>query len=191
MTEMADDKLEEHISRTDAVVCALGHRGVNSKPLTLVTDVCTKLSTAISASHASKSGDARKPTRFIILNSGGVVHPTREDRPHGIAERVAWKLLMWFVPPVKDSLLCAEYVAKDVGEENSAIEWSVVRPSNFEEDEVREIDVWEQRQESFLSGGVISIASVGKFMGDLAAEDDTFAKWKYKMPVISNKPSKK
>jgi len=68
------------------------------------------------------------------------------------------------------------------------IEWAAVRPDNLtDENGVTDYEVHPSPTRSAIfDAGLTSRINVGHFMADLIMDDDTWNKWKGKMPVIYN-----
>jgi hypothetical protein len=91
----------------------------------------------------------------------------------------------------------ADYLRTNIGQNNEAIpkrgrcaiEWAVVRPDNLiDADQVTQYEVYASPTRSAIfDAGVTSRVNVAHFMADLIASEDTWNKWKGKMPVIYNK----
>ena len=87
-----------------------------------------------------------------------------------------------------DNERAADYLRKDIGNNNEIIEWSIVRPDTLiNENTVSEYSVFPSPIRSpIFDAGKTSRINVGHFMSELIANDNTWEKWKGKMPVIYN-----
>ena len=78
-----------------------------------------------------------------------------------------------------------------VGQNDGMIEWAVVRPDRLiDEGKVTEYNVHPSPiRSAIFDAGSTSRINVGSFMADLITDENTWNKWKGKMPVIYNKAS--
>jgi hypothetical protein len=147
--------------------------GLWGRPHKLVTDAAKRLTTAM----------PKKGCKFILMGSGGVSHPdSTTDKPRGLMERSVLFLLRHLIPPHADNEAAALFL-----HENRAFEWSVVRPTNLIDAEVSEYDIFEQQHGSLFGSGTVARANVADFMVNLIMEEETWGKYKHKMPIIYNK----
>ena len=83
----------------------------------------------------------------------------------------------------------AQYLRTRVGQNDTSIQWTVVRPDTLiDEDQVTEYDVYASPTRSAIfNPGSTSRINVAHFMADLIADDTVWNRWKGQMPVIYNK----
>ncbi len=83
----------------------------------------------------------------------------------------------------------ADYLRTQIGQDDGAIERAVVRPDTLiDEAETTEFTVHPSPiRSAIFDAGVTSQINVGCFMADLICSDDSWGKWKGKMPVIYNR----
>ena len=107
--------------------------------------------------NAIKENNPAKPLKFVLMNT------TANER-------------------------AADYLRKDIGNNNEIIEWSIVRPDTLiNENIISEYSVFPSPIRSpIFNAGKTSRINVGHFMSELIANDNTWEKWKGKMPVIYN-----
>jgi hypothetical protein len=184
--DLGEVELAQHVDGCDAVASCLGHtlslKGMYGHPRRLVTDSTRRLCLAIKASRSAT------PTRFVLMNTAG--NSNRDlDEPVSFSHRCVISLLRLLLPPHADNEEAADYLRTNIGQNHGDIEWAAVRPDNLiDEKEVTEYEVHASPiRSAIFDAGVVSRINVGHFMADLITEDDTWNKWKGKMPVIYNK----
>ena len=184
--DLSDDELAQHVKGCDAVASCLGHnltlKGTYGHPRRLVTDAVRRLS------HAIKANKPAGITRFVLMNTTG--NRNRDlDEPISFAQKCVISLLRLLLPPHVDNEQAADYLRRKIGQNNSLIEWVVVRPDGLtDEDEVTEYDVYPSPiRSAIFNSGQTSRINVGHFMAELITNDDIWQEWKGQMPVIYNK----
>lgn len=183
---LSDDEMAQHVKGCHAVASCLGHnmsvKGIYGRPHSLVVDATSRLCEAI------RSNNPRSPTKFVLMNTAG--NSNRDlDEQVSFGQRCVIGLLRLLLPPHRDNERAADYLRVNVGQNSGAIEWVVVRPDNLiNESEVTEYDLHPSPiRSAIFDAGVTSRMNVGHFMATLITDDDTWNKWKGKMPVIYNK----
>ena len=90
-----------------------------------------------------------------------------------------------------DNEKAADFLRTEIGQNDGAIEWVVVRPDNLlNEDEVTEYEVHASPVRSAIfNPGVTSRINVGHFMAELIDNEELWSRWHGRMPVIYNKSS--
>jgi nucleoside-diphosphate-sugar epimerase len=180
LLDLKDEEISEKTKDCQAIVSCLGHNmtvsGLWGHPRKLVTDAATRLTTAM---------PKNKGCKFILMGSDGVSHPDNTtDKRRGLMERSMLFLLRYLIPPHADN----EGAALFLYENRELFEWSVVRPTDFiDADEVSEYDIFEQQQGSLFGSGVATRANVADFMVKLIMEEETWGKYKHKMPILYDK----
>jgi len=169
LLDLTDAELAAHAKDCDAVASCLGHnmsfKGVFGKPRRLVTDATRRLCKAIKANQSGTTAT------FVLTNT--------------VANVIA--LLRVFLPPPPDNEQAAEYLRTSIGKNDALIEWSAVRPSGLiEDDKVTDYTIHPSPVRSIFDDGEISRINVGHFMADLITNDQLWAEWKGRMPVIYN-----
>ena len=170
------------------LVLCLGHnmsfKGMYGHPRRLVTDATRRLCGAI------KANKPKEPVKFVLMNTAGNSNRDLHEEI-SVAQKCVVGLLRLLLPPHADNEKAADYLRTQVGQDDGAIEWAVVRPDNLiDESEITEYEVHPSPTRSAIFGaGLTSRINVGTFMADLITVDDTWNKWKGKMPVIYNKAS--
>ena len=181
-------EMAQHVSGCTAVASCLGHtlslKGVYGAPRRLVTDAVRRLCDAI------KANKAEAPTKFVLMNTAGNSNRDLDERV-SFGQKCVIGLIRLFVPPHVDNENAADYLRVAIGQDDDAIEWATVRPDNLiNEAEVTEYVVHASPTRSAIfDAGVTSRINVGHFMADLITDDDTWNRWKGRMPVIYNKAS--
>ena len=183
--DLSNEKLKQHVAGCDAVASCLGHnltfKGIFGNPRRLVTDATRRLCTAIKATKSETS------TKYVLMNT--VANRNRDlNEPIPFAQKIVIGFLRIALPPQPDNEQAAEYLRTVIGQNDTAIEWTAVRPSGLiDEDRPSEIEVYPSPMRSILKDGQISRINVGHFMADLITNNDIWNKWKGQMPVIYNK----
>lgn len=186
--ELSDAEMAQHVNGCAAVASCLGHnlnwKGIYGHPRRLVTDATRRLCNAI------KVNKAEKPTKFVLMNTAG--NSNRDlNEPISLGQRCVIGLLRMLLPPHVDNENAADYLRINIGQDDKAIEWTVVRPDTLiNEDKVTDYEVHPSPiRSAIFNAGRTSRINVGHFMADLITDDDTWNRWKGQMPVIYNKES--
>jgi nucleoside-diphosphate-sugar epimerase len=185
LLELSDADLAAYVRGCDAIALCLGHnmtlKGIYGHPRRLVTDATRRLCQAVAANKPEKT------VRFVLMNTAG---NSNRDIPEQVsfAQRCVMALIRLLLPPHVDNEKAADYLRTQIGKNDSQIEWAVVRPDTLiDETMVDEYKVYSSPTRSAIfNAGTTSRINVGHFMAHLLTEDDTWAAWKGKMPVIYN-----
>ena len=175
----------DYIKDCDAVASCLGHnislKGIYGNPKMLVTDSVKRLCNAI------KANSPAKPVKFILMNTTAINNKDINEKLT-FMEKSVFFILRNILPPHLDNERAADYLRKDIGNNNEIIEWSIVRPNSLiNENTVSEYSVFPSPIRSpIFNAGKTSRINVGHFMSELITSDNVWEKWKYKMPVIYN-----
>ncbi|MGE5621005.1 MAG: NAD(P)-binding oxidoreductase [archaeon] len=173
------------INECDAVVCCLGHnitfKGIFGKPRLLVYESLKNVCEAMT--HYSS-----KKTKIILMNTVAYIYKDISEK-RSISERIILSLLYVLLPPQKDNVKAANYLTRDVGNDNEKIEWAAVRPDSLiDNHEESPYEVFESIQRNpIFNPGKTSRINVGHFMAELLTNNEVWKKWKFKMPVVYNK----
>lgn len=110
------------------------------------------------------------------------------DEPRSLGERCVIGLIRLLVPPHTDNEGAADYLRTSVDPNEGAIEWVAVRPDTLvDEDSVTEYEVHPSPTRSAVfNAGKTSRINVAHLMAELMTDDDTWSRWKGRMPVIYN-----
>jgi hypothetical protein len=188
--DLSDAEMAHHVRGCDAVASCLGHtpslKGIYGPPRRLVTDATRRLCDAIRANHP------QAPVRFVLMNTAG--NRNRDlDETVSVRERFVVGLLRLLLPPQADNEQAADYLRTQIGQDDGTIEWAAVRPDSLtDRDEVTEYEVHPSPiRSAVFDPGSTSRINVAHFMARLIAGDDTWGRWKGRMPVIYNKASQR
>lgn len=185
LLDFNDEELAELVSDCDAVVSCLGHnitfKGLFGHPKRLVKDATKNLCNAIKATNLEK------PIKYILMN-------TNANRNRDLNEKVSFKdkcviaPIRLLLPPQKDNEEAADFLRIKIGQNNSQIQWTAVRPDNLiDEDKVSKYKVYPSPIRGIVfNSGQTSRINVAYFMAELITDDKTWEKWKGQMPVIYN-----
>jgi hypothetical protein len=186
--ELSNAEMAGHVDGCNAVAFCLGHnmtfKGMFGHPRRLVVDAARRLC------DASKANKSDEPTKFVLMNTAG--NSNRDlDEPMSFGQRCVIGLLRLLLPPHVDNEKAADFLRTEIGQNDEAIEWVVVRPDNLvNKDEVTEYEVHASPiRSAIFNPGVTSRINVGHFMAELIGNDDTWNQWKGQMPVIYNTSS--
>ncbi|GAB5500755.1 MAG: hypothetical protein PsegKO_30660 [Pseudohongiellaceae bacterium] len=151
------------------------------KPRRLVTDATRRLCEAIQAS------EPEGPVKFVLMNTSGNRNRDLEE-PISFAQKCVVSLIRALIPPHADNELAAEYLRSSIGQNNTSVEWTAVRPDGLtDEDTVTDYELHASPTRSAIfDAGVTSRINVGHFMADLITDDAVWSAWKGQMPVIYN-----
>jgi nucleoside-diphosphate-sugar epimerase len=184
--DLTDDEMVRHVSGCNAIASCLGHnlsfKGMFWPPRRLVTDATRRLCIA------AKANQPAEPVKFVLMNTTG-----NRNRDLGeqisAGQKVVIGLLRLLLPPHADNEDAADYLRTQIGQDDGAIQWAVVRPDTLiDEAEATEFTVHlSPIRSAIFDAGVTSRINVGCFMADLICSDDAWGKWKGKMPVIYNR----
>ena len=186
LLELGADRLKRLTDGCDAVASCLGHnlslKGIFGPPYRLVTEATRRLSVALKAHRREQ------PARFVLMNTTG--NSNRDlDEPVSLPQRLVIGLLRLAVPPHADNEIAADFLRKEIGQNDSALEWCVVRPDSLiNEPEVTEYEVYPSPiRSAIFDAGKTSRRNVADFMAGLIIDDDTWRRWRGQMPVVYNK----
>lgn len=184
--DFSDTEVAELVRGCDAVASCLGHnltiKGVFGQPRRLVTDTTRRLCKAIAGSQP------QRPVRFVLMNTVGNSNRDLTER-RTLAEKCVMGLVRAFIPPQPDNEQAAEHLRVDIGKNNPAITWVVVRPDSLIDDTV--VSDYEVYPSPIRSGifnpGKTSRINVGNFMASLITDDQLWELWRGQMPVLYNR----
>jgi nucleoside-diphosphate-sugar epimerase len=183
--DLSDAEMAQHVKGCDAVASCLGHnvtfKGMYGHPRKLVTDATRRLCQAI------RTNNPDGMTKFVLMNT--TANSNRDlNEPRTLAEKAVFALLRLLLPPHVDNEQSADYLRTKVGQNDSQIEWTAVRPAGLvDEDVVTDYDLYPSPIESpIFDSGKTSRINVAHFMADLMTDEDCWEKWQGQMPVIYN-----
>ena len=186
--DLSDVKMAQYVKGCAAVASCLGHnlswKGVFGHPRRLVTDATHRLCSAI------KSNRTKRPVRFVLMNTAG--NSNRDlDEPLSLGHKCVIGALRLLLPPHVDNEKAAEYLRTIIGQNDTSVQWTAVRPDTLiDEDQVTEYKVYPSPTRSAIfNPGSTSRINVAHFMADLITDDTVWNRWKGRMPVIYNKGS--
>lgn len=184
--DLSDDEMTQYVEGCRAVASCLGHnlsfKGMFGPPRRLVTDATRRLCNAVKANEPSN------PVKFVLMNTTG--NRNRDlDEPISFAQKCVIGLLRLLLPPHADNEDAADYLRARIGQDDSTIEWAIVRPDSLvDEAETTPYSVHlSPIRSAIFDAGKTSRINVGAFMADLIYDDAMWAQWRGKMPVIYNR----
>lgn len=184
--DLNDTEIAQHVKGCDAVASCLGHnlsfRGLFGHPRKLVTDATRRLCNAI------KSTKPENRVKFVLMNTTGNSNRDLIERV-SFGQKCIIGLIRLLLPPHADNENAADYLRTQIGQDNGTIEWAVIRPDSLiDESKVTEYEIHPSPiRSAIFDAGSTSRINVGSFMTDLITDENTWNKWKGKMPVIYNK----
>ena len=182
---LTDSDMSKHIKDCDAVVSCLGHnltfKGMFGKPRLLVTDTIRCICRAI------KFNNTGSVVKVILMNTSGNSNGDIPETPP-LSQRFVIAILRVMLPPHVDNEKAADYLRTQIGQNDKTIEWVAIRPDALtDENEVTEYDVQTSPiRNAIFDSGATSRINVGNFMAELIINENTWLKWKGKMPVVYN-----
>lgn len=186
ISELSDSEIAKHVDGCDAVASCLGHnltlKGLFGRPRRLVTDAARRLC------NATQLSNPEFPTRFVLMNTAG--NRNRDlDEPISFAQKCVIGLLRLLLPPHADNEDAADYLRTKIGQNDSLIEWTAVRPDGLVDNQsVTEYELYASPiRSAIFDAGKTSRINVADFMSDLIMDERIWHKWKGQMPVIYNK----
>ena len=183
--DLSEIELAQHVRSCYAIASCLGHnltfKGMFGAPRNLVTDATRRLCNAI------KANNPETPIRFVLMNTTGNSNRDLNEQI-SFAQQCVIALLRLLLPPHVDNEKAADYLRTQIGQDDSGIEWAVVRPDTLiDETDTTDFSVHPSPTRSAIfNAGVTSRINVGRFMADLICNDQIWNEWKGKMPVIYN-----
>lgn len=185
LLDLSDEAMIRDVEGCEALASCLGHnlswKGLFGQPRWLVTDATRRLCEAIESKHPTI------PCRYVLMNTAG--NRNRDlNEAISFGQKLVVGLIRLLLPPHADNEKAADYLRTRIGKEHDAIEWVAVRPDSLiDEHAISDYEVHASPQRSAIfNPGRTSRINVASFMADLITDDDTWVKWKGKMPVIYN-----
>jgi len=184
--ELDDAELAEHVHGCRAVASCLGHnmsfKGIFGYPRRLVTDATRRLCLAI------KANKPEKLVKFVLMNTTGNSNRDLHE-PISFSQKCSIGLLRLLLPPHVDNEQAADYLRTKIGQDDSTIQRTAVRPDGLiDNDTVSEYEVHPSPiRSAIFDAGQTSRINVGHFMAELITDDETWNMWQGRMPVIYNK----
>ncbi|UVA77844.1 NAD(P)-dependent oxidoreductase [Pandoraea commovens] len=183
--DLSDAALADHVAGCDAVASCLGHNltlsGIYGEPRRLVTEATRRLCRAIKVSGRASA------VRFVLMNTSG--NRNRDlFEPVSVAQRCIIGAVRLLLPPHADNEAASDVLRVEIGRDDPAIEWSVVRPDSL----VDHVDVTAYEahpspiRSALFDAGKTSRINVAHFMADLMTQDDVWCRWRHQMPVLYN-----
>ena len=180
--DLKQSELNDLVKDCDAVVSCLGHNltreGIWGKAnRRLVKDSVKRLVKAIEDNTTEKS---TKKCKFVLMGSDGVAHPNDDKR--SAMERGIIFLLRHLLPPHADNEEAAAFLLNDCNDKS--VEWSVVRPTDLQDGDMFDYEIFPKPQGSLFGSGIATRANVAKFMVDLVLKEDMWSQYRHQMPVL-------
>ena len=185
ISEITIEEMCDILADCDSVASCLGHnlswKGIFGKPKRLVTDAVRLICQAI-----IKNANEKK-IKFVLMNTTGYINRDMNETVSS-GENVVIGLLRLLLPPHSDNENAAEILRVNVGQDNTFIEWVVVRPDSLIDSEsLSNYSTYKSPiRSAIFSPGKTSRINVANFMTNLISYIHLWEKWKGQMPVIYN-----
>lgn len=182
---ISENNLARHLTGCEVIVSCLGHnltlKGMFGHPRQLVTDAIKKVAKTIESINTDKK------FKIILMNTTGNSNRDIPEKPP-YSQRFVISLLRLLLPPHVDNENAADFLRMQIGQNNTHIEWVVVRPDGLiDDDQVSQYDICNSPIRNVIfDAGKTSRINVADFMSDLAVMPGLWNEWKGKMPVIYN-----
>lgn len=166
----------------DAVVSCLGHRttlrGLFGKPRDLVAGALRMVCRQLAA------GDGR-PVKLILMGTTAY-EDTRSGEKYAAGDRIILGILKLLLPPHRDNVRAADFLAGEIGRDSAKLEWVTVRPDTLVDREaVSAYTVQASPVRSPVSNaGKTSRINVSHFMSELLTDERLWAERRFTMPVL-------
>lgn len=176
--EIAVEDLEPHFRDIDAVVSCLGKGGrkaLSGEPNLLLRslqqtcEVVHRLEPAV-------------PVRLTFLASAGIDDPSGADAGRGLLPRLSNRFSRLALSHIRDYHRALGFLRESVGTEDPFVEWSVVRPTFFQEGPRSQYVVRESGV-GFLSEKS-TVRNIAHFTCELVQDDGLWEQWAFSMPAI-------
>ncbi|WP_420630539.1 NAD(P)-dependent oxidoreductase [Candidatus Leptofilum sp.] len=183
--DLSDAEMVELVRGCTAVASCLGHnlnfKGIYGQPRLLVTDAARRLCQAI------KANEPAEPVRYVLMNTTG---NRNRDIPeqHSFSEKAVTGLLRLLLPPQRDNEKAADYLRREIGQNDRSIEWVAVRPDSLiDENAVSRYEIHPSPiRSAIFDPGKTSRINVAHFMAELVTGDELWQQWQGQMPVLYN-----
>ena len=120
------------------------------------------------------------------MSSVSVNEPAARASVRGPGQRAFLWTVRAVVPPARDNQRAADYLAREIGTRDPAVEWVVVRPDTLREGDVSPYDVSADPTAGLFRPAHTRMANVGHFMAELVADADLWYRWRGQMPVVTD-----
>ncbi|HRZ64563.1 MAG TPA: SDR family oxidoreductase [Spirochaetia bacterium] len=184
IAELDQAALAGLVEGCDAIVSCLGHnitlKGIYGAPRLLVRGAIQ------GCCEALRRGGGGKRKLVLMSTTASEDRELREAR--SAAERAILAALTLVLPPHRDNIAAATYLAEVVGRDDPAIEWVAVRPDGLVDAPSPSPSPYElyeaPRRSPLFDPGKTSRVNVAAFMAELLAKGELWETWKGRMPVI-------
>jgi hypothetical protein len=187
ISEMNDDEILNLVTGCEAAASCLGHNlsftGLFGPPYRLVADATRRICDALRLEAKNEPG------RFVLMNTTGVRNPDLDERI-SFAQTLVILGLRLLLPPHADNERAAQYLRREIGQDDPRLQWVAVRPDGLVDHEsASEYELHPSPTRSAIfDAGQTSRINVAHFMASLLTDPDLWARWKGQTPVIYNLP---
>lgn len=180
LLDIGPGDLRRHLEGCDTVISCLGHRitmrGIFGPPRDLVERAVRNVC------HARGSD----PLRLILMSTVSVNRPEHADTRRGAGERAVLAAIRAVMPPARDNQRAADFL---IGLGEGAVEWSIVRPDTLKPGGITDYSVNDELVSTLFRPAQTNMANVADFMCELTTDQPTWERWRYQLPVITNRSS--
>jgi len=187
LLELTHDALADAVDGCDAVASCLGHnlhfRGIWGEPRFLVTEAVRRLC------QAAKTRQTAQPVKFVLMGTAGYCSLPSEQI--SVPERVVMAAVRAMVPPHRDNEQAADFLRTQILPNDALVQWVTVRPDTLiNRPRVGEYTAFPSPLRSALfNPGKTSRIQVAHFMAELITNEELWARWKGKLPVLYDNSS--
>lgn len=185
ITELSDAEVAGALENCSVVLSCLGHnitlKGLFGKPRNLVSNTVKRIHRLLE----EQPGNVVK----MILMSTTAFHNKYAHERISMAERIVLALLYVLLPPHRDNVQAATYLIKHTKKAAGKMEWVALRPDTLVNDaNVSPYELCESPVRSpVFNAGTTSRVNVSHVMAELISDEELWATWRYKTPVVYNR----
>ncbi len=184
INELDQSDLDHLLEDCKVVISCLGHnislQGMFGQPRYLVLNAIRNLSQTIQYTTKEK-------IKIILMSTTAYTNRLAGEK-NSLGERIIFSLLMGLLPPHRDNVKAADFLIKNIGDQDVYIEWVVVRPDTLiDNDLMSDYDICGSPLRSpIFDAGEISRINVSHFMAELVTDENLWKEWISKTPVLYN-----
>ncbi|MFC3151449.1 NAD(P)-dependent oxidoreductase [Litoribrevibacter euphylliae] len=185
ITDITEAEIGFLVKEASSIVCCLGHnlswQGLYGEPRRLVRDSVKRICSEV------ESRNLNGVKKFVLMNSTGCRNSDLKEQV-SVAQKIVIGLLKLLLPPHADNEQAAEFLRKQIGQDNQQIEWVVVRPDGLiDENQVSGYELHPSPiRSAIFDPGKTSRINVADFMAALITDETLWQSWKGQAPVIYN-----
>jgi nucleoside-diphosphate-sugar epimerase len=184
INELDQSDLDHLLQDCNVVISCLGHnislQGMFGQPRYLVLNAIRNLTQTV-------QNTIQKKVKIILMSTTAYTNKSAGEK-NSLGERIVFSLLMGLLPPHRDNVRAADYLIKEIGNQDEYIEWVAVRPDTLiDNDLMSDYEICESPLRSpIFDAGEISRINVSHFMAELVTDETLWKEWISKTPVLYN-----